>query len=37
LQKVGVTCGLAPHGLYVTDISVVTLSLLEFQMFFIIF
>jgi hypothetical protein len=27
------TCGLAPHGLRVTNIPVVTLSLVEFQMF----
>jgi hypothetical protein len=27
------TYGLAPHGLHVTDISVVTLSLVEFQIF----
>jgi hypothetical protein len=27
------TCGLAPRGLRVTNISVVTLSLVEFQMF----
>jgi hypothetical protein len=28
------TCGLAPRGLRVTNIPVVTLSLVEFQMFF---
>jgi hypothetical protein len=26
-------CGLAPHGLRVTNISIVALSLVEFQMF----
>jgi hypothetical protein len=31
--RVHLACGLAPCGLRVTDISVVTLSLVEFQMF----